>query len=97
MNALTRLMIFVVSLLIALSTWTAWLALGDPISQTKWDSIGQGMTRDEVVKILGAPDSLDGDQLEYSGLLNAGWVELVFDESGVLIRKHDESVFGSLR
>jgi hypothetical protein len=74
----------------------AWLMGGDPIRQTKWDLIQEGMKKDQVLTILGKPDSYDGDQIEYSGFLNAGWVEFAFDENDVLIWKNDESVFGSL-
>jgi hypothetical protein len=74
-----------------------WLVIGDPISQSKWNRINEGMTKTQVLEILGEPDSLDGNQLQYSRFLNAGWVEFMFDDSNLLIEKNDESVLGSLR
>ena len=55
------------------------------------------MTKSEVLRILGKPDSYDGNQLEYSRPLNVGWVEFAFDEKDILIWKNDEFAFGSLR
>jgi hypothetical protein len=73
-------------------------ATGDPISQAKWDQVREGMSKEQVLKLMGEPDSYDGhDQIEYSRFLNMGWVEFFFDERDVLIEKNDESVFGSLR
>jgi hypothetical protein len=97
MNAVSRSAIAAFAFLVALGAMMAWLVVGDPISQRKWDRIQQGMTRAEVVKILGEPHSLDGNQIEYSRFLNVGWVEFAFDESGMLIWKNDESAFGSLK
>lgn len=75
----------------------AWLVAGDPISQSKWDRIREGMTQDQVIEIMGKPVSYDGNQIEYSRLLNVGWVEFAFNEKNLLIWKNDESVFGSLK
>ena len=69
-----------------------WLVAGDPISQRKWDAIKVGLRKSEVIEILGKPDSIDGNQLEYSRLFNVGWTEFVFDTNDVLIWKNDESV-----
>ena len=76
-----------------------WLAVGDPVSQAKWDRIHEGMTKAEVIAILGKPDAEygDGSQFVYSGFLNAGWVAFDFDGREVLVEKNDESAFGSLR
>jgi hypothetical protein len=74
-----------------------WLVAGDPVSQSKWARIHQGMTKDQVIGIMGQPDSFDGNQIEYSRFLNVGWVEFAFDEKNSLIWKNDESVFGSLK
>jgi hypothetical protein len=73
-----------------------WLIAGDPIHQSKWDAVKVGMSKDEVIEILGKPDSLDGNQLEYSRFGNVGWTEFAFDANDELIWKNDESVFGSL-
>ena len=85
-------------LVITLVSAMAWLVVGDPISQSKWDRITEGMTKSQVLEIMGEPDSYDGpDQIEYSRFLNVGWVEFFFDERDVLIGKNDESAFVSLR
>ena len=73
-----------------------WLVAGDPVSQAKWDMIGVGMTKQQVLKIMGKPDSHDGNQLEYSRFMNAGWVEFAFDANDLLIWKNDESAMCSL-
>src|ERR1044072_1746803 len=73
-----------------------WLIAGDPLSQSKWDSIQTGMTKKKVLQIMGKPDSYYGNQLDYSRFMNAGWVEFAFDEHDILIRKNDESVESSL-
>ena len=82
---------------IGLAAGLGWMVAGDPISQSKWGRIQIGMTKAEVLKIMGKPDSYDGNQIEYSGLLNVGWVEFAFDDNDVLIWKNDESAFGSLK
>jgi hypothetical protein len=75
----------------------AWLVAGDPISQAKWDQIQKGMSKEQVIKVMGAPKSDYGDQIVYSRPLNAGWVAFAFDTNGVVAWKNDESVFGSLK
>ncbi len=82
---------------IALLVGAVWLVAGNPVSQSKWDRVHKGMTKDQVVAIMGKPGSADGNQIKYSQFLNVGWVEFAFDERGVLISKNDESAFGSLR
>jgi len=85
-------------IIVALAGVTAWFVAGDPISQSKWDKVRVGMTKEQVLEILGEPDSYDGpDQIEYSRFLNVGWVEFFFDERNILIEKNDESAFVSLR
>jgi hypothetical protein len=75
----------------------AWLAARDPVNQSKWNSISEGMTKSEVIAILGNPDRYDGtDQIEYTRPFNQGWVEFIFDKDQRLIEKNDESVFVSL-
>lgn len=73
-----------------------WLVVRDPISQRKWDAVQVGMSKSAVIKIMGKPDSVDGSQLEYSRVFNAGWVEFNFDTNDVLTWKNDESAFVSL-
>lgn len=93
----TRQMISVFALVCLICSILAWLVTRNPISQSKWNRINAGMTKSEVLEILGEPDSLDGNQLQYSRFLNAGWVEFSFNESDILVEKNDESVFVSLR
>ena len=78
------------------AVFLGWLLVRDPISQSKWDLVKVGMTKSAVIKIMGKPDSLDGNQLEYARWFNAGWVEFSFDTNDVLIGKNDESAFVSL-
>jgi hypothetical protein len=73
-----------------------WLMLRDPISQSKWDAVQIGMKKRAIIEIMGKPDSLEGNQLQYSRLFNAGWVEFSFDTNEILIGKNDESAFVSL-
>ena len=75
----------------------AWLVAGDPISQTKWNQIHAGMSKEQVIKAMGAPRSDYGVEIVYSRPLNVGWVAFSFDTNGILILKNDESVFGSLK
>lgn len=79
----------------------AWLLTGDPISQAKWDELQEAMTKDQVLRVLGEPDSQYGDDqfsiMQYSRFPNLGYVEFRFDESDVLVGKNDEFAFGSLR
>jgi hypothetical protein len=82
---------------VVLVTGLGWLVAADPISQSKWDRIQTGMTKAQVLEIMGKPGAYDGNQIEYSGFLNVGWVEFAFDEKDVLIWKNDESAFGSLK
>jgi hypothetical protein len=96
MNALKNPITVWVMIILTLSA-LGWLVAGDPVSQAKWERIEKGMTKEQVVKILGMPDSFDGNQLEYSRFLNAGWVEFAFDEKDVLMWKNDESACGSLQ
>ena len=85
-------------IIVALVASTAWLVSGDPISQSKWEQVRVGMTKDQVLEIMGEPDRYDGpNQIEYSRFLNVGWVEFFFDERNALIEKNDESAFVSLR
>jgi hypothetical protein len=73
------------------------LIMGDPISKPKWDRIQIGMTKAQVIEVLGPPDATEGTwQFEYHGFLNVGWVEFDFDEQGRLREKNDESVNRSL-
>jgi hypothetical protein len=74
-----------------------WLVAGNPVSQSKWDRVHKGMTKAQVLEIMGKPASAEGNQLKYSRFLNAGWVEFAFDERDVVVSKHDESAFGSLK
>jgi hypothetical protein len=98
MNALRFPLATALVLIVVLAGVAAWLVAGDPISQSNWDRVRVGMTKDQVLDIMGEPDSYDGpDQIEYSRFLNVGWVEFFFDERNVLIEKNDESVFVSLR
>ena len=84
-------------LLIGASMVFTWLATRDPVNQSEWNEIRLGMTREQVIAILGDPDRIDGtDQIEYSRPFNAGWVEFTFDAKDRLIEKNDESVFVSL-
>jgi len=85
-----------VLLIFALSAF-AWQVASAPISKAQWDSIRPGMTKADVLAIMGQPDSYDGNQLEYSKFLNAGWVEFAFDGDDVLVWKNDESAFGNFR
>ena len=94
---MTRQMISIFAIFCLIFSFLAWLVIGDPISQSKWNRINEGMTKSQVLEILGQPDSLDGNQLQYSRFLNAGWVELMFNDSNLLIEKNDESVLVSLR
>lgn len=82
---------------VALCLGLAWLIAGDPVSQRKWSRIHPGMTKDQVIAILGQPTSDDGNNLFYSGLLNAGYVQFIFSDKELLLEKNDESVFRSLR
>jgi hypothetical protein len=98
MNALRSPLAAALALIVAVVAVIAWLVAGDPISQAKWDRVREGMSREQVLKVMGEPDSYDGhDQIEYSRFMNVGWIEFHFDERDVLIEKNDESVFGSLR
>ena len=51
------------------------------------------MTKDAVHDVMGKPESIDDDMWIYSRPLNAGWVEMWFDEDGRLDGINDESVF----
>jgi hypothetical protein len=93
---ITRSVLVVAAFLAISCVGLAWLIAGDPISQRNWDRIHKGMTKTQVIAILGEPNSYDGNQLEYSRFLNVGWVEFDFNEKEVLIEKNDESAFRSL-
>jgi hypothetical protein len=52
------------------------------------------MTKSEVRAILGTPQMIQGDrEWVYSRWGNPGWVEVYFDEKGLLNRMNDESPF----
>lgn len=87
----------VAAALLVCASALGWLVAGNPVSQAKWQQIQKGMTKEQVIRIMGTPKSDYGDQIVYSGPLNAGWVAFAFDTNGVLAWKNDESVFGSLR
>ena len=90
-------LILLSGLLIGITLGLAWITTRDPVSQTQWDRIRLGMSREQVTAILGNPDGIDGPtQIEYKRAFNAGWVEFTFDDMGRLIEKNDESVFVSL-
>ena len=90
-------LLLLLGLIVGMTFGLAWITTRDPVSQTQWDRIELGMSREQVTAILGNPDGIDGPtQIEYRRAFNAGWVEFTFDNTGRLIEKNDESVFVSL-
>ena len=62
--------------------------------RTLLSRIAPGMTRAQVSAILGPPNDTEGpSQWEYWRYGNAGWVEIAFDDTDVVLWVNDESVF----
>jgi hypothetical protein len=56
--------------------------------------ITPGMTKPQVSKLIGPPHYIaNAHEWEYSRSGNAGWVEIWFDEKGLVTSINDESVF----
>lgn len=56
--------------------------------------ITPGMTKPQVSKLMGPPHHIANNyEWEYSRSGNAGWVEIWFDEQGLVTSINDESVF----
>lgn len=96
MSWLNQSKVKLASVIAGLGVICFWLMTRDPVSQSKWDGIAPGMTKNQVISILGQPTSQSSRQIQYARLLNIGWVEFTFDEKDVLLWKNDESVFVSL-
>ena len=97
MRILRSPIVILLSLLLFGCLGLSWLIAGDPVRQSRWDSVQLGMTRSSVQQLMGPPNSFDGlRQIEYGHPLNMGWVEFHFNDADTLIEKNDESVFGSL-
>ena len=47
-------------LIVGITFGLAWITTRDPVSQTQWDRIKVGMSREQVIAILGKPDGIDG-------------------------------------
>jgi hypothetical protein len=62
--------------------------------RTILSQITRGMTKPQVSKLMGPPHHIaSAHEWEYSRSGNAGWVEIWFDEKGLVTSINDESVF----
>ncbi len=72
----------------------AYILVRPAYSRAALSKLRNGMTKTQVSETLGAPERICGThEWEYSRWGNAGWVEVWFDEKGLVTGINDESVF----
>jgi hypothetical protein len=81
-------------LAISLAIVAIQTVVGPAVPRWKLRQISEGMTKHQVVAILGHPDRESSDhEWQFSRWGNAGWVEIWFNEDGLVGYINDESVF----
>ncbi|MBX3451093.1 MAG: outer membrane protein assembly factor BamE [Planctomycetaceae bacterium] len=83
-------------LLVIVATIVAWqcvvYAIGPVIPRARLGKIKEGMSKEEVVRILGEP-AVRGPEYVYEKPFNPGYVQVTFDPGGRVRYVNDESVF----
>lgn len=80
-------------LVAAIVVWQcAVYAIGPVIPRARLGKIQEGMSKEEVVRILGEP-AVRGPEYVYEKPFNPGYVQVKFDPGGRVLYVNDESVF----
>jgi hypothetical protein len=70
---------------------TLWIFFGPVVSSIKLEKL-EGVTKDEVRRIVGEPEEISDNQWLYSWWPNQGWVSISFDGNGRVAVVNDEQV-----